>query len=156
MTKIYFNLKDGEVAVTPKNGKWTAEELKSHIEIANIGTHHTNMEGEELVVLDKNRKVVVRADEEATKQILEDLTNQVRPKLAENLKCGDQDIEDLEVDIDNVRVTFSYLSIEIILERGEDDEIYSKYPITRDEFETIYDFLNSVDRDELFNILDLQ
>ena len=156
MAKIIFNLADGEVAVTPKNGKWTAEELKSHIAIANIGEHHTNMEGEELVVLDQNWKVVVRADEEATEQILEDMTNQVRPKLVENLGCGDQDVEDLEVDIDNEQVTFSYLSIKITLERGEDAEIYSEYPITRDEFETIHDFLNSVDRAELFNILDLQ
>lgn len=154
MAKINFYLADGEVTVTPKNGKWTADELKSHIEIANIGEHHTEMDGDELVII-ANEKVVVRADEEATEQILEDMTNQVRPKLAENLKCGDQDVEDLEVDIDNERVTFSYLSIEIFLERGEDDEIYSNYPITRYEFETIHDFLNSVDRDELFNILDL-
>lgn len=79
MATINFILADGEVKVTPKNGKWTAEELKSHIAIANIGAHHTNMEGEELVVLDKNRKVVVRADEEATEQILEDLANQFGP-----------------------------------------------------------------------------
>lgn len=156
MTKIYFNLADGEVAVTPKNGKWTAEELKSHIAIANISKYHTDTDGENFLVLNQHRKVVVRADEEATKQILEDMANQVRPILAENLDCGEQDIEDLEVDIYNDRVTFSYLSIEIALERDEDDEIYSEYPITRDEFETIHDFLNSVDRDELFNILDLQ
>ena len=155
MSKVTFFLADGEVEVTPKNGKWTAEELKSHIAIANIGEHHTEMDGDELVII-ANEKVVVRADEEATEQILEDMTNQVRSKLAENMDCGDQDVEDLEVDIDNEQVTFSYLSIEITLERGEGDEVYSEYPISRVEFETIHDFLNSVDRDELFNILDLK
>ena len=99
MVTIYFKLADGEVAVTPKNGKWTAAELKSHIEIANIGEHHAERDGEEMVVLDQNRKVVVRADEEATKQIVEDMTNQLRKVLAEKLGCGEQAIEIPDLDI---------------------------------------------------------
>ena len=74
---VTFYFADGGVEVTPKNGKWTAEELKSHIEIANIGEHHTEMDGDELVII-ANEKVVVRADEEATEQILEDLKEKVK------------------------------------------------------------------------------
>ena len=160
MAIVRFNFKDGGVDVAPKNGnKWTAEDLKSHIEIANINTKDTYLttDGGELVVVEhKTGNILVRADEQATEEICDNIAEKVIPIIAEGLRVDESEIEEVNIDFEYAFINFIYDGIEVSYHIYE--PCYSTISLDGEiTTETIYqlsDFFDNVSmKEEIWDVL---